>query len=84
MYFSCVFINHNKPSLLNIFIPAARWALCCSAEIQTLGFTPWLSASWAGKGERPSPAGNMQGQIGGGSEQPDLDEDVPAHSWGLD
>lgn len=29
-------------------------------------------------------SGNVQGQVGRGSEQPDLDdpEDVPAHCWG--
>ena len=27
--------------------------------------------------------GNIQGQAGRGSEQPDLVEDVPAHCWGV-
>lgn len=67
-----VFLNHKKTALLTVSIPAARWALCCSAEIQSLGFIPWLSASWAGEGRRPCPAGLLPGN----SEQPDLDEAV--------
>jgi len=34
-------------------------------------------------GRCPIP-GNIQGQAGGGSEQPDLVEDVPVHYRGLD
>lgn len=49
IYFSHIFINHNKPPSLTIFIPTAGWALCCSAEIQSLGFPPWLFASWRGQ-----------------------------------
>ena len=33
-------------------------------------------------GQCPIP-GNTQGQVGRGSEQPDLVEDVPAYCWGV-
>ena len=38
----------------------------------------------AQRGGRCPMAGNVQGQVGQGSEQPDLVEDVPAHCRGLD
>ena len=38
----------------------------------------------AQRGGRCPVPGNLQGQVGGGSEQPDLAEDVPAHCSGLD
>lgn len=52
-----VFLNHNKIPSLTIFIPAARWASCCGAQNQSLGFTARLFVFWASEGWRPSAAG---------------------------
>jgi len=41
-------------------------------------------AQVAQRGGRCLVPGNIQGQVGWGSEQPDLVEDVPAHWGGLD
>jgi len=54
-----------------------RFRLCVKKKFFTMGVETLEQVAWRG-GRCPIP-GNIPGQVGQGSEQPDLVEDVPAH-----
>jgi len=67
--------------LFNIFINDLVRSSAPSASLQT---TPsWVVQLTYQRGSGGPIPGNIQGQVGRGSEQPDLVEDVPAHCRGI-
>jgi len=80
-------------------LPGSQLLRFCVKENKMPGLeekpaVPWAASPFITGGEIPAQAaqrggqcpilGNIQGQVGRGSEQPDLAEDVPAHCRGLD